>query len=95
MYLLRCDSFNGVKAWHRQGTTDAATLRGALVLRNYRKGSVKFDVERGERWLDLGAARLPCTAGSVGRWPSATNPMRRISRYWRRMLVSSSCIRLQ
>ena len=55
MYLLRCDSFNGVKGWHREGTTDAATLRGALVLRNYRKGSVKFDVERGERWLDLGA----------------------------------------
>jgi FkbM family methyltransferase len=55
MYLLRCDSFNGIKAWHRQGTTDAATLHGALVLRNYRKRSVKFDVERCERWLDLGA----------------------------------------
>jgi FkbM family methyltransferase len=46
---------HGLPVHYRQGTTDSAVLREVLERRVYRRASLGFDVERGERWLDLGA----------------------------------------
>src|SRR5207344_2312360 len=47
--------FDEVEAWYRPGTSDENALIEVINKKAYRRGSVKFDVERGERWLDLGA----------------------------------------
>jgi FkbM family methyltransferase len=44
-----------VKAWYRPGTSDENALIEVISKKAYRRGSVGFDVEPGEHWLDLGA----------------------------------------
>jgi FkbM family methyltransferase len=44
-----------VKAYYRPGTSDVNALEEVIGKRAYRRGSVGFDVEAGEHWLDLGA----------------------------------------
>lgn len=47
--------FNGVLAWHRPGTRDERYLSEVIVKRAYARPKLGFDVEPGEKWLDLGA----------------------------------------
>lgn len=44
-----------VVVYYRPGTNDEAVIKEVLEGRCYRRPSVRFDVRRGERWLDLGA----------------------------------------
>lgn len=44
-----------VKAFYRPDTTDEKVLKEVIEARAYRRKSAGFDVEEGERWLDLGA----------------------------------------
>jgi len=44
-----------VKAYYRPGTSDENALIEVINKKAYRRGSVDFDVEPGEHWLDLGA----------------------------------------
>lgn len=39
----------------RRGTSDERVLEEVIERRCYRRATANFDVERGERWLDLGA----------------------------------------
>jgi FkbM family methyltransferase len=44
-----------VKAYYRPGTSDVNALEEVIGKRAYRRGSVGFDVEKGEHWADWGA----------------------------------------
>lgn len=43
------------EVWFRSDTTDERVLIEVVEKRCYRKPSIGFEVEKGERWLDLGA----------------------------------------
>lgn len=43
------------KFYYRDGTSDERVLTEVVHKRCYAKRKIRFDVERGERWLDLGA----------------------------------------
>lgn len=45
----------GIKAYYRPGTTDEQVLAEVVDKRCYRRAKAGFDVDAGERWLDLGA----------------------------------------
>lgn len=47
--------YGGIPVFYRPGTTDEKVLREVVDNRAYRRASIGFDVEFGERWLDLGA----------------------------------------
>lgn len=47
--------FGGMDAWYRPGTSDEDALREVLERKAYRRVRDRFDVQPGERWLDLGA----------------------------------------
>lgn len=55
MQKLKYGTFGKAKAYYRPGTSDENALKEVLIARAYRRGSVGFDVEAGEQWLDLGA----------------------------------------
>lgn len=45
----------GLTLSHRPGTTDIRVIHEVITNRCYRRAKVGFDVEAGEKWLDLGA----------------------------------------
>lgn len=47
--------FGGVPMWVRPESSDRAVCEEVLGRRVYRRLRIRFDVEAGERWLDLGA----------------------------------------
>lgn len=53
--LLQKYQYGDRVVWYRPGTTDEKVIREVLERRTYRRPSIGFDVEPGERWLDLGA----------------------------------------
>jgi FkbM family methyltransferase len=54
-FLSRRHLAGSVSANFRLGTSDERTIKEVVELRCYRKKRLDFDVEKGERWLDLGA----------------------------------------
>jgi FkbM family methyltransferase len=46
---------DGIIAYFRSNTSDEAVLNEVIDQRIYRRKRIDFDVEKGERWLDLGA----------------------------------------
>lgn len=46
---------DGVPVHYRPGTSDERVLREVVEQRAYRRPKIGFDIEAGERWLDLGA----------------------------------------
>ena len=52
--LKRC-RFRDHVVYYRQGTSDEKVLEEVITNRCYRRAKARFDVERGEHWLDLGA----------------------------------------
>jgi FkbM family methyltransferase len=55
MNLVTRSYADGIIAYYRQGTSDSAVLEEVIENRIYRRKKIDFDVQKGERWLDLGA----------------------------------------
>jgi FkbM family methyltransferase len=53
--VLRAHGREDFRIHYRKGTSDERVLREVLGTSPYRRRKIQFDVERGERWLDLGA----------------------------------------
>lgn len=76
----KVSTIEGVKINYRPNTKDARVIEEVFIKRCYRHTRVHFDVEAGERWLDLGAHigvfSLYCDwrgASSVGYEPEKDN----------------------
>lgn len=52
---LRIYRVGALSVKYRESTSDENVLREVLERKEYRRPSIGFDVEEGERWLDLGA----------------------------------------
>lgn len=52
---LRVQNIEGQSVFYRPGTSDERVLNEVIHKRCYRRVKDRFDVEAGERWLDLGA----------------------------------------
>jgi FkbM family methyltransferase len=51
---IECKSYGGAAMYYRPGSSDESVIREVLEQHVYRRVSAKFDVEAGEKWLDLG-----------------------------------------
>lgn len=54
-YVLKSKIVCGRVMYYRPESSDETTIDEVVLRRIYRKPSIEFDVEAGERWLDLGA----------------------------------------
>ncbi len=52
---LKCQWYGDIVAFYRSGTSDERVLTEVVEKACYRRNRIRFDVERGEHWLDLGA----------------------------------------
>lgn len=52
---MKVKHYDNLQVFYRPGTTDEKVLKEVIEKRAYRRGSIGFDVEAGEHWLDLGA----------------------------------------
>lgn len=53
--LYESKQFDTIVAQYRPDTSDLFVLKEVITNRIYRRKKIGFDVEKGERWLDLGA----------------------------------------
>lgn len=53
-YKITSKEIQGQKIFFREGTSDENIIREVIEKRTYRRAMIGFDVEPGEKWLDLG-----------------------------------------
>lgn len=53
--MLPTRIIHGITVYYRPQTSDERVIKEVIELRSYQRTRLKFDVEGGERWLDLGA----------------------------------------